>query len=81
MPTKTSNTAKEFAFTTQDFDRVRALIYKRAGISLAEYGLARLFEEAQVQSARDWRRAKFGPVDAPDERIGIKRRIRRLLGV
>lgn len=27
---------KEFEFTTRDFDRVRALIYKRAGISLAE---------------------------------------------
>jgi chemotaxis protein methyltransferase CheR len=35
MPKQESNTAKEFAFTTQDFDRVRALIYKRAGISLA----------------------------------------------
>ncbi len=35
MPKKETNTAKEFAFTTQDFDRVRALIYKRAGISLA----------------------------------------------
>lgn len=28
-------TTKEFKFTTQDFDRVRALIYKKAGISLA----------------------------------------------
>lgn len=27
---------KEFAFTTNDFERVRALIYKRAGIALAE---------------------------------------------
>lgn len=27
---------KEFAFTIHDFDRVRALIYKRAGIALAE---------------------------------------------
>lgn len=27
---------KEFAFTTRDFERVRALIYKRAGIALAE---------------------------------------------
>ena len=35
MLTKESNTAKEFAFTQHDFDRVRALIYKRAGISLA----------------------------------------------
>jgi chemotaxis protein methyltransferase CheR len=28
-------TTKEFKFTLQDFDRVRALIYKKAGISLA----------------------------------------------
>ena len=28
--------AKEFEFTTHDFDRVRAMIYKRAGIALAE---------------------------------------------
>jgi chemotaxis protein methyltransferase CheR len=28
-------TVKEFEFTTRDFDRVRALIYKRAGIALA----------------------------------------------
>lgn len=27
---------KEFEFTTRDFDRVRSLIYKRAGIALAE---------------------------------------------
>lgn len=30
------DSVKEFAFTTQDFDRVRDLIYKRAGIALAE---------------------------------------------
>ncbi len=29
-------TAKEFEFTPRDFDRVRSLIYKRAGIALAE---------------------------------------------
>lgn len=29
-------TSKEFDFTTRDFERVRALIYKRAGIALAE---------------------------------------------
>jgi chemotaxis protein methyltransferase CheR len=29
-------TIKEFEFTRHDFDRVRAMIYKRAGISLAE---------------------------------------------
>lgn len=28
--------SKEFEFTTRDFDRVRALIYRRAGIALAE---------------------------------------------
>jgi chemotaxis protein methyltransferase CheR len=27
---------KEFEFTARDFERVRALIYKRAGIALAE---------------------------------------------
>jgi len=31
-----SETIKEFNFTRSDFDRVRALIYQRAGISLAE---------------------------------------------
>jgi chemotaxis protein methyltransferase CheR len=30
------DTSKEFEFTPRDFDRVRALIYKRAGIALAE---------------------------------------------
>lgn len=29
-------TAKEFEFTSRDFERVRSLIYKRAGIALAE---------------------------------------------
>ncbi len=29
-------TAKEFEFTTRDFDRVRAIIYKRAGIALTD---------------------------------------------
>jgi chemotaxis protein methyltransferase CheR len=29
-------TAKEFEFTSRDFERVRALIYKRAGIALAD---------------------------------------------
>jgi chemotaxis protein methyltransferase CheR len=31
-----SDTVKEFEFTTRDFERVRGLIYKRAGIALAE---------------------------------------------
>lgn len=30
------DTAKEFEFTNRDFERVRSLIYKRAGIALAE---------------------------------------------
>jgi chemotaxis protein methyltransferase CheR len=30
------DTAKEFEFTARDFERVRALIYKRAGIALAD---------------------------------------------
>jgi chemotaxis protein methyltransferase CheR len=34
-PTKTE-TVKEFAFTKSDFERVRALIYQKAGISLAD---------------------------------------------
>ncbi|GAB3466853.1 chemotaxis protein methyltransferase [Massilia terrae] len=32
----TPDTAKEFEFTRRDFERVRALIYRRAGISLAD---------------------------------------------
>ncbi|MES2152231.1 MAG: CheR family methyltransferase [Pseudomonadota bacterium] len=36
MPQIKSDTSKEFNFTTGDFERVRALIYKRAGISLAD---------------------------------------------
>ena len=28
--------SKEFEFTARDFERVRALIYKKAGIALAE---------------------------------------------
>jgi len=31
-----SDTAKEFDFTNHDFERVRSLIYGRAGISLAD---------------------------------------------
>jgi chemotaxis protein methyltransferase CheR len=31
-----ADTGKEFDFTTRDFERVRALIYKRAGIALAQ---------------------------------------------
>ncbi len=35
-PQNKLDAVKEFAFTTQDFDRVREIIYKRAGIALAE---------------------------------------------
>ncbi|MDB5777084.1 MAG: chemotaxis protein CheR [Herbaspirillum sp.] len=35
-PQNRLNSAKEFEFTTRDFDRVRELIYQRAGIALAE---------------------------------------------
>ncbi|WP_338848645.1 CheR family methyltransferase [Massilia sp. W12] len=35
-PHNKSDTSKEFEFTAQDFERVRAMIYKRAGIALAE---------------------------------------------
>jgi len=36
VPQLKSETSKEFNFTRSDFERVRALIYQRAGISLAE---------------------------------------------
>ncbi len=36
MPLMKSDTSKEFNFTKGDFERVRALIYQRAGISLAD---------------------------------------------
>jgi chemotaxis protein methyltransferase CheR len=36
MPQNRAETIKEFDFTARDFERVRALIYKRAGIALAE---------------------------------------------
>ena len=36
MPQNKSDTVKEFDFTSKDFERVRAMIYKRAGIALAD---------------------------------------------
>ncbi|MFC0250335.1 CheR family methyltransferase [Massilia consociata] len=36
MPQQKTDTVKEFDFTRSDFERVRALIYERAGISLAD---------------------------------------------
>jgi chemotaxis protein methyltransferase CheR len=36
VPQHKQETVKEFEFTRKDFERVRALIYKRAGISLAD---------------------------------------------
>jgi len=36
VPQQRTDTAKEFDFTRSDFERVRALIYQRAGISLAD---------------------------------------------
>lgn len=36
MPQQILDTSKEFDFTRRDFERVRALIYQRAGISLAD---------------------------------------------
>ena len=36
MPPTKPETVKEFTFTKSDFERVRALIYQRAGISLAD---------------------------------------------
>jgi len=36
VPQQKADTVKEFDFTRRDFERVRALIYQRAGISLAD---------------------------------------------
>ena len=36
MPQTKSDSVKEFDFTGKDFERVRAMIYKRAGIALAD---------------------------------------------
>jgi chemotaxis protein methyltransferase CheR len=36
VPQQNQETSKEFEFTRRDFERVRALIYQRAGISLAD---------------------------------------------
>jgi chemotaxis protein methyltransferase CheR len=36
VPQQKQDTVKEFDFTRRDFERVRALIYRRAGISLAD---------------------------------------------
>jgi chemotaxis protein methyltransferase CheR len=36
VPLHTSDTVKEFSFTRSDFERVRSLIYQRAGFSLAD---------------------------------------------
>ena len=36
MPQQKTDTVKEFDFTRRDFERVRALIHRRAGISLAD---------------------------------------------
>ena len=36
MPQTKTDSVKEFDFTGKDFERVRAMIYKRAGIALAD---------------------------------------------
>ncbi|KRA62628.1 hypothetical protein ASD89_22825 [Caulobacter sp. Root656] len=61
-------------------DHYDAIVAEWEPVSLAAYGLDRLFAEARVQPARDWRR-RFGPEEAPNEPIGWKRRLRRLLPV
>lgn len=61
-------------------ENYEAIVAEWAAVSVADYGLARLFDEARVQSARDWRR-RFGPEEAPNEPIGWKGRLRRLLPV
>ena len=61
-------------------DNYDAIVAEWTPVSLAAYGLPRLFDEAQVQPARDWRR-RFGPEEAPNEPISWKRRLRRLLPV
>ena len=61
-------------------DNYDAIVAEWAPVSVAAYGLDRLFEEARVEAARDWR-CRFGPEEAPNEPIGWKRRLRRLLPV
>ena len=61
-------------------ENYEAIIAEWAAVSVADHGLPRLFDEARVQPARDWRR-RFGPEEAPNEPIGWKRRLRRLLPV
>jgi hypothetical protein len=61
-------------------DNYEAIVAEWTPVSLAAYGLPRLFDEARVESARDWRR-RFGSEEAPNEPVGWKRRLRRLLPV
>jgi hypothetical protein len=61
-------------------DNYEAIVAEWTPVSLAQYGLPRLFAEAQVAPAHDWRR-RFGSEEAPNEPIGWKRRLRRLLPV
>src|SRR5450830_5194 len=50
-----SESSKEFNFTRSDFERVRALIYQRAGISLADS------KQEMVYSRIARRRRAIGP--------------------
>jgi hypothetical protein len=59
-------------------DNYDAIVAEWAGVSLADYGLDRLARDARIQPAYSWRR-RFGPEEAPGHRVGIRRRIRRLL--
>ena len=59
-------------------DNYDAIVAEWAPVSLADYGLDRLTRDARIQPAYSWRRC-FGPGEAPGHRVGLRRRIRRLL--
>ena len=52
-----SDSGKEFEFTARDFERVRGLIYKRAGIALAD-------SKQEMVYSRLARRLRVGTRDA-----------------
>lgn len=61
-------------------DNYEAIVAEWAAVSLTDHGLPRLFEEANVQSARAWRR-RFGAEEAANEPIGWRQRLRHLLPI
>ena len=56
-------TSKEFDFTSRDFERVRALIYQRAGIALAE---------SKQEMVYSWRAGCAQPASGRSRRIWIR---------